>query len=176
MAGPTAAILVPERLTDDVLDDIRAELDRVAERREGNNFWIELRPFIVSFGEEYEGELAELANDGLPSVLGWTPADTFFFAAMRNDSVDHALLGQLCVRFARKLGGVIDFGGKVWPEPSLDGTAHVEAVRVERPSGLDGVLFAASYFSESGRYGTCHYGDSTLLEAWLKQPNFRMVK
>jgi hypothetical protein len=114
MAGPTAAILVPERLADDVLDDIRAELDLVAERREGNDFWIELRPFIVSFGEEYEGELAELADHGLSSVLGWTPIDILAFAAGCNDSVDHALLGQLCVRFSRKLGRVIDFGGEVF--------------------------------------------------------------
>lgn len=176
MAGPTASLLLPALSSEERRTRIRREVERNANLLDGDDFWVEGRPFILSFGEEYEGELNDIIEAGLPSVLGWRPQDLLRLAAMCNDPVDHRILAQLLLRLAQILGGVIDFGGSVLPEPSLDGPTPSLPARVEAPAGLAGVVFATSYAIEAGRYGTCQYGDPAFLEAWLQHSTFRMVK
>lgn len=42
-----------------------ADLAQLATRVEADDLWIDDRPFLIHFGEEYEGELDELADTGL---------------------------------------------------------------------------------------------------------------
>lgn len=176
MAGPGASILLPDSLSEVRATEVRAEILRTAEKVEGNDFWIDGRPFIVWFGEEYPGELDELCEVGLPDVLGWKPNATLGFAAMCNGQEDHRILAELCVLFGRKLDGIIDLGGRIAVGPSFDGLSATQPVRIETPDNLQGVLFATSYLTAMGVYATCHFADTTLMESWLKDSRFRMVK
>lgn len=167
MAGPTANVLSP-----DPLDSTRiAQIHEVL-----NGLGIDERPFLVSFGEEYEGELQELADSGLPEVLRWTPRDCVGLAAMCNDTVDHELLCRLCIAVARKIGGVVDLGGTIpsWPDPPLEDPRT--AMKLVNPNELRGALFVASYPVGEGEYCSSHYADASLLESWLKSADFRMIK
>lgn len=176
MAGPTAGILLQEPLTETKVAHIRDAIDRLTERWEGNNFWIDGRPFIICFGEEYEGELQEVVSQGLPEVLGWTPGDSITIAAMCNQRIDHELLGRLCHQLARSLVGVVDFGGTIAAGPTVARERRTQPMKVERPGEHAGVLFATSYLGVDGQWHANHYGDAEFLEAWLKSPDFRMVK
>lgn len=121
MAGPAASVLLPAALDSEGERRVRTEIERVAERLEGNDFWVDGRPFFLSFGEDYDGEFDDLGEECLADVLGWRPHGAVGFAAMCNSDIDHRLLAQLCIRFAQLLGGVIDFGGELPVGPTLSG-------------------------------------------------------
>ena len=176
MAGPCASLLLPHPLSDAQIADIRDAIDRLADPVEGDDFWIEKRPFFISWGADCTGALDEIRDSGLPSLLGWSPRAAILFGAMCNGDIDHRILALLCYRFGCMLDGIVDFGGTLVPFLELDETAASEPVRMERPLEVAGVLFARSYQYGDGQYATCHYGDMPFLEAWLKHPDFRMVK
>jgi len=177
MAGPGASVILREQL-----DSLRAEqvlevLDHLGARRTGTDFTIDERPFIVWFGEEYEGELRDRKEGGLSELLGWRPVDSVGFAANCNGELDHRLLAEICVGVAERLGGIIDFGGTIGLGPVFPKEAPHPSMKIVNPGGVSGLLYATSYEIEPGRrYGTCHYGDVTLLRSYLGLPSFRMVK
>lgn len=147
----------------------------MSERSEGDDFWVEERPFLVDFGQKSTSELDELTQ-ALGNVLGWTPRSSIMLAAMCNDRRDHQLLAQLCLRLASMFDGVVDFGGELLSEPILNRSAPTTAVRVVAPSGLNGRLFAISYMTANGEYATSHLGDAPFLASWINDPRFQMVK
>jgi len=175
MAGPFASVLLPAPLT--AADQLRIvdDIAGLAGRVEAHDFWLEDRPFIVTFDEGRE-ELEESCLDGLPSVLGWKPRGALSFGAMCNRDRDHELLADLCIHFAERLGGLIDFGGQLPLGPDLGGPFPAMPVRVDNPGGLPGVLYATSYQTCQGHYATCHYGDVAFLRAFRHLSGFRMVK
>jgi Family of unknown function (DUF6368) len=178
MAGSVASVLIPERAGLDeaqVRAWLNAYLDSRKARRAGNDFWLDERPFIVAITSR-ESEAAQEADAELAPELGWSPWLEIELAAMCNDPLDQRLLGEVCLYVARALDGIIDFGGAILPEPDLSGPTALPAVSVPLFFDGRGTLYAASYKIDEGRYGTCHYGDAALLQAWLKQPKFRMVK
>ncbi len=121
-----------------------------------------IRATIAEAATEVEGNEFRIA--GRPFIVWF------------GDDIDHKILGQLCLRFARMFDTVVDFGGKVLPEPSLDGPTLVPPVRVEGPGALGGVLYATCCVAHNGRCYTAQYGDARFMEAWLHHPRFRMVK
>jgi Family of unknown function (DUF6368) len=178
MAGPVASVLILERTNvaeREVWDLVYAHLEGLGARREGHNFWLNDRPFILKIAAR-EGDAARQADAELLPELGHTPWLGVELSAMCNSAEDHQLLGELCLAFARQFDGIVDFGGTILPEPSLDGEAALPAVSVPLFFDGRGTLYAASYKIDEGRYGTCHYGDAALMQAWLRQPQFRMVK
>ena len=69
MAGPTASILLRTSITRDDESRIHADLARLATHIEANDFWLDDQPFLVAFGEDYPGELDDIADQGLPAIL-----------------------------------------------------------------------------------------------------------
>jgi hypothetical protein len=75
------------------------------------------------------------------------------------------------------MGRIIDFGGTIGLGPVFPKEAPHLPIKVVNPSGVPGVLYATSYEIAPGRrYGTCHYGDVTLLRSYRGLPSFQMVK
>jgi hypothetical protein len=160
LAGPAAGILLAQLMTDEQRPAVRDTLSDLSDHVQGNDLRVRGRPFIVIFGPEYEGELDDYVADGLADIIGWTPKDTLGFAAMCNRQVDHRVLGELCLRFAQLLDGLVDFDGEL-PASATHGPA---------------TLFAVPYEAENGRRCRYHVGNAEFLEWWLKQPDFRMIK
>ncbi len=176
MAGPSAAVLFRASKVDE-----RAYLQRAKEAcgevtGTDEDFALDARPFVATIGPEYEEQLSEVAESGLAELLGWLPQRVVTLGAMCNAAEDHRSLARLCLALCEQTGGIVAFGGRLPFGPDLSGATPATAVRVENPIGLDGVLFASSYETVSGTYGTAHYGDAKLLRAWLDHPSFRMIK
>lgn len=177
MAGPAASILLRSPITSADQSRILATLTQLATHIDGNDFWLgNEHPFFVDFDEEYPGELEDLDDTGLPTLLGWRPRGILSFAAMCNGDRDHELLAALCIRFAEQLDGLIDFGGQLRIGPDLSGAFPAPPCRIDGPEGLPGVLYAAAYQTARGPFATSHYADAAFLRAFVHHPRFRMVK
>jgi len=159
MAGPTASILVQRQVSEEQAALMRNKIAEMSNHIEGDDFWIEERPFLLIMGPEYEDELAEYSEDGFEELLGWLPTDIVSIAAMCNDQIDHVLLGKLCLRLGKVLEGIIDFGGQL----PTDGHKHQG-------------LYAMPYTAAAGHECVSHVGTLKFLEWWIAQPNFGMVK
>jgi hypothetical protein len=167
MAGPVASVLLRLTLTQERMVGLRRGIAQSADTMNGHDFWVNRRPFILSMGPEYPEEISEISDAGLSLVLGWRPEDLVRFAAMCNGDEDHRLLAALCIQLAEQEEGIIDFGGYLPVGPNLDDATPENAVRVENPAGLRGVLLATSL---------SHYGDVSFTRSWLQHPRFHMVK
>lgn len=157
MAGPTASVILNESLSAANLQAVWEKVCLRATIVEGSHFWVDGRPFSLSFGEEYSGGFEEL---GYESVIGWSPRDSINITAMCNQQIDHYELAQLAMSLARLHGGLIDFGGDL----------GVLATSVL------GRLWAVPYTGSLGRKCIFHIGDVQFIESWLASPHFRMVK
>ena len=133
MAGPTASILLPTAPSAERATVLSSTLASIADKIDGNDVWIDSRAFIVTAGPLAPNTFEAVDEGGLVAVLGWTPPYEIMAIAMASAPLDHRLLGELCLRLARALGGVIDFGGSVLPEPCLNGTARRATSEGARP-------------------------------------------
>ncbi len=79
---------------------------------------------------------------------------------MCNQQKDHHLLAEICLRFAKKFDGFIDF----------DGELQINSTKIF------GKLFSVQYVAASGKECMYHVGNVEFLEWWIKQPEFRMIK
>lgn len=148
MAGPCSEIYLPSRISPSDESRIRALIDSVAGKVEGDDFWIAGRPFLFDFDEPDE-EVRQLVLDG------WRPQGVVSFCAMCNDQCDHVLLAMLCHRTAELLGGLIVLGdiSALTRDPSVltfDG---------RRPTEELGYVVHPRF-----------------LAYWLSHPDFRLVK
>ncbi len=160
MAGPVASIILSTHITEEQRLFIRKEIIDISSHIEGDDFWVQERPFIVIIGPEYEEEIDDYIDNGLHSLIGWTPKDIVGFAAMCNQHIDHHLLAEICLRFARKLDGLIDFDGEL----QINST------------NTPGELLSVQYVAASGKECIYHVGNVEFLDWWIKQPEFRMIK
>lgn len=102
-----------------------------------------------------------LDDDDIGSVeaaVGFVPAESVHAFAYVNDPIDHRILGEIALFFAREFAGLIDFGGTLRCPPAPRGT-------------LIGIPYKTSTLAE-----VFHVGDATFLEWWLRHPDFHMVK
>lgn len=133
----------------------------MADRVEGNDFWIKRKPYLVGFAPDSQDELYEIYREELADYetiearLGWRVAESLSFCAMCNDDDDHANLAMLCLHFAKLFDGMIAFGG------SLDHYTRDRALL-----GLPGVFLCEGQ----------HVFGPAVLEAWTRHADFRMVK
>jgi Family of unknown function (DUF6368) len=188
MAGPVATVLIPPH------ENIRGRVDvvlrEVADIIEGDDIWIDKRPFIASLRSRNsakrppEGknsakgppEGTQEVDAELAPLLGWAPAMGLSLSAMCNDDVDHRLLAGLCVRFAELFGGIVELHGTLFSAPSLDGERSRDAVAIPHFFHGVGTLFLTNHKIDDGHYGTSQHADAALLRAWLRAAAFRMVK
>lgn len=113
------------------------------------------RPFGFNIGD---ARFAEEEFAAVARIIGYTPARAVHVYAFINADVDHKILGELAVFFARQVRGLIDFGG------------HLGDVGVPR-----GTLLQVPYMAGSIP-AALHVSDVTFLEWWLTQRRFHMIK
>ncbi len=169
MAGPTGSILLPRQVVDTevwAISEAPAQIvpqsPLVADTQHVADFSIDEQPFAVYHGWREGLKPEEFQRDDLTQWLGWTPADIIDVIAFCSGDVNHRLLAQLCVYYARQLGGVVDLGGcpfSYFTAPALAGRC------IQLP-----------YEAASGETCFSTYCDAEYLESWLKEPGFRMVK
>jgi len=173
MAGPTASVLFPSKVSDTHRAALRTRLGCGAPGGTYDEFQLEGRPFIVNLGLRSARELTEI---DLSQLLGWTPEDKVGFAAMCNGAEDHRLLARLSLDLAEEAGGIVDFSGALSIGPHIEGASPSAPMRISKPEGLDGVLFVTSYKTVWGSFAAAHFGDVAFVRAWLADPRFHMVK
>ncbi len=86
---------------------------------------------------------------------------------------DHRLLARLSLNLAEEAGGIVAFGGALSIGPQIEGASPAAPMRISKPGGLDGVLFATSYKTVRGSFMTAHFGDVAFVRAWLADPSSR---
>lgn len=157
MAGPVAHVLLPVPITAEVEAIIRHDLVQLSDQIEGDDFWVQRRPFLLGH------DPSDVATETLATCTGWAVQGVISLDAMCNEDLDHRLLGEMCLLFARKFGGWIDFCGELCP--------WITDLR-----SLPGGICRHSYVSISERECIAHLCDAEFLEAWLRRPDFHMIK
>lgn len=199
MSGPTASVLFRERLTPLDHMALRGCIDAVSDhdlskppapdafwaadtRLIGGSYSGDGRPFAIQTGLQSDQDLD--CSRHVHSVFGFVPNDELLVIAFCNGNDDHRVLGELCVRFAERFEGVVDFGGALWP--SVPASAGIDSLRAdwrevepyfqEMVTGMPGRVSGLQYETQSGRQWVVHFADAVFARAWLNHPRFRMVK
>ncbi len=194
MAGPTANVLLSTATNVDTARDILLErYNTVADTEpiesSGNcelifDGWIHERPFSISLGEDFEGELDEdYSNSDFLEKTGWKPVERIGIVAMCNDKEDHLLLAQIASDLIDGLGGgFCDMDGI--PSFYIQGPKKEVGELTTLAAELDGEWFILTSHSspEDGEsFGKNETWqsicvDAAFLRSWMKHENFRMVK
>ncbi|MEV0181507.1 DUF6368 family protein [Streptomyces sp. NPDC050625] len=128
------------------------------------DFWVE-DPSALGPGADAEGTGAFfLADDEhIPaadedcSAFPSPPVQGLVLAAGSSGPANHRMLGHLALALARRLDALIDFDGM------LDAPV------------LPGLLVQVAYGADGGGRGVRQVGDAAFLDAWLRQPGFRLI-
>jgi hypothetical protein len=199
MAGPVATVLIPEPLSDHDRVALRRMIDAVSEHDLDKPpaleaFWAcdtrliaggysgEGRPFAIETGLQPEWEPGQLA--AVSGAFGFTPRDELVVIAFCNGREDHRILGELCVWLAERFGGVICFGGALWPDVPPEARIDIldadwrqlEPCFRRMVTGLSGKVVGLRYEPQPDREWIVHVGDAGFLRAWLEHPRYCMVK
>ncbi len=68
MAGPVVSLILSKSITEEQKLFIRNEIKDISDNIEGDDFWVQERPFIVIIGPEYEEEIDEYIDNGLNNL------------------------------------------------------------------------------------------------------------
>ncbi|MDT6985137.1 DUF6368 family protein [Streptomyces lusitanus] len=192
MAGPVVGLwLCEERAFEDVLAEVVPWVERFCE------------PVESGGGGDLDFWVRDGSAVGLP---GWDPADGSVFFLTEDDEVPaadedysafprppvrglvlgagcsgpahHRMLGHLALALAERLNALIDFDGVLgYPAPrdDVDDGAALERARALVAS-LPGEVAEVGYDTAGGGRWFRHVGDVEFLRAWLRHPEFRLVK
>ena len=199
MAGPVASVLLREKLTEPDRVAIRGIIDNISDHDTDkppvpDAFWVcdtisiggtyssEGRPFAVFTGLQPDWEPEQLPQ--VAGTFGFTPVDEILIVAFCNSDEDHRILGELSVRLLGRFGGLVSFGGALWPpippEAGIDilyaDWRQVEPHFRRMVEALPGKVVGLKYEPQPGREWVVHVADVAFLRAWLGHPRFRMVK
>ena len=169
MAGPTACVLFPETLPNQIswrelMQDIAdswpdSSLFHIGNSTKfGGAYSGELRPFV---GDVYEYQPSEYCIspaeiDATRVVLGVDISHCVELGAMCKSQCDHQLLCEIAAHLARTYNGFVDFNGVI-TDTDRDDLYNIKWLE-------DG----HEYASQIGAPAACDW--------WLQQTNFRMVK
>lgn len=173
MAGPTSSVLLRTNPDRSIISLIYKIIDDFATERTDTDFYInstltssakeDLRPFgleLNSITNEYcnysESELKSIEEE-----FKFTPKYDVGLFAMCNDRADHKILGQLTLKIAEAVDGIIEFGGRLDPEKIKD---------------VNGKICEIDYETANGRIAQHHVGDIEFMRNWLLDKNFYMIK
>ena len=200
--GPAARILFSTTVTTSWQAILEETLDCLGSRREANAIQVMTtrligglyegpgRPFLIGVGnEEPWSEMGALAEAGetrtfYEQVFGVYPDSTISLSAMSNQPEDHRILGEIALAVAQRLGGLIDLGGLIvprhvflstpdfWNAPWSTVQSSVRAFTESMP----GTAVALTYRPSSEREWASHTIDVAFLQAWLRHPEFHMIK
>jgi hypothetical protein len=113
------------------------------------------RPFGFTVGD---AGLDEEERNAIRQGFGFSPVSALHVFACVNSAVDHLILGELGVFFAKRYGGIVDFGGNLG-----DVGAHAGKL-IEIP------------YEANGSVATFHVADAGFLEEWLTNAAFHLIK
>jgi hypothetical protein len=152
--GPVASVISrfsnDSKLRQMTLDVIHSRANEVLEL----DFWIVKRPFSVSF----QPDIQELDNYRiLEPRLGWRPESIIYLIAGCNQFEDHRILGELSLAIAHTVQGVVGFSGSMH-DYTKDSTILLAADLFVCPDDGESIL------------------GPSVLAAWLRHTDFRMVK
>jgi Family of unknown function (DUF6368) len=173
MAGPTSSVLL--RITPDssTIALVYKVIDDLATKRTDDDFHInstlassdkeELRPFGVELNsitsDYYNYSESELKL--IEEKFKFYPKYDIGLYAMCNDIADHKILGQLTLKIAEAVDGIIEFGGRL----NENKIKHVK-----------GKICGIDYETASGRIAQHHVSDIEFMRNWLVDKNFYMIK
>lgn len=199
--GPTARILLREKLSASQFDDLKKTLHLISNEVVKSefgiwDFWCDNTQPIGGFyfginrmfgvnlqTSEMEDNEAEI----IAAAFGFKPQQILQWDAMCNDHEDHAILGTLVAHFAELYGGVIDFNGALlpnlpkemykgrwlWQEANWSDVAeYFNAMANE----MTEKVVSIEYETIGGRTWAHHVADAQWMRAWLNHPNFHMIK
>ncbi|MFD4689016.1 DUF6368 family protein [Streptomyces sp. NPDC058463] len=129
--------------------------------------------FFLSEDEEMPAEDEDYSAFARPPVQG------LVVGAGCSGSVNHILLGHLALAFARRLDALVDFDGLLSSHPAAGGDAGDEVLLARArvlASVLPGRLAEVSYDTGGGGRWLRHVGDVEFLQAWLRHPDFHLIK
>ena len=193
MSGPAVGLwLFEPRRFADILADVVPWLEAFCHPVEANargdvDFWVRdgsalgLRAFDpAGVGVFFLSEDEEMpAEDEDYSAFARPPVQGLVVGAGCSGSVNHILLGHLALAFARRLDALVDFDGLLSSHPAAGGDAGDEALLARArvlASVLPGRLAEVSYDTGGGGRWLRHVGDVEFLQAWLRHPDFHLIK
>ncbi|WP_150234514.1 DUF6368 family protein [Streptomyces filamentosus] len=192
MSGPAVGLLLFERRAfEDILADVVPWLEsfcRPVEAKAGGtlDFWVEdgsvvgfpvpdptgVGVFFLTEDQETPGE------DEDYSALSRPPVQGLVLGAGCSGPANHRLLGHLALALARRLEALVDFDGVLGSSASCGDTD--EGASPDRARALVAVLpgrvVEVPYETGDGGRGVRHVGDAEFLAAWLRHPDFHLVK
>lgn len=196
MGGPTSAVLLPAELNQSQTEQLEQWLHSVGhEVRAGQfggwdfsigdatasgDFSGSDRPFAIClFKPELEPHEAAVVK----SHFGFLPRQALQIDAFCNGKEDHKLLGWLTLHLAERYNGIVDFLGALLPPLPLrsgaeswenwsDFAAAFDVWAEEMP----GKIVSVEYETGNGRQWASHKADVHFFRAWLKHPQFGMIK
>jgi hypothetical protein len=204
MGGPSASILLRERLSAGQLDHIEAAIRAVSSQvKPGDGYdydfyACDLRPLGGSYvgdgcprglhlydSNEPGSMISQLDPDTpdlLAAEIGFVTQQEVSLWSFCNRPEDHAVLGQLTLYVAELTGGLVDFSGAVLPRLPEEVSAtswkwsHVEPYFDAMARDMPGRIVSIPYETGGDSTWAFHVADAAFLRAWLAHPNFHMIK
>jgi hypothetical protein len=202
VAGPDASVILPGRLTEQQNDELHEWLRSLGKAYHGNDGWLlivrnykmldlddvgkpscafrlNVEPELsMEFfkGTVYEGDEAlsrsiDWQQQQLHDLLDFFPEQRITVNAGCQQPMDHRILAQLVIRLAEQYGGVVDLNGWLTPDWKLSAD-EVRAYLLKLP----GRVMEVHGTTGAGKPTIWHLVDPVFLRAWLKEPNFHMIK
>ncbi|HRG07477.1 MAG TPA: DUF6368 family protein [Cyclobacteriaceae bacterium] len=173
MAGPTSSVLLRIAPDSSTIALVYKVIDDLATKRTNNDFYI--NSTLASFGKDglrpFGVELNSITNDYynyseselklIEDKFKFYPKYDIGLYAMCNDIVDHKILGQLTLKIAEAVDGIIEFGGR------LDG---------KKIKNVNGKICEIDYETAIGRIAQHHVSDIEFMRNWLLDKSFYMIK
>ena len=188
--GPTVGVILPKRLSASQERWSVSTIGLDSEVR--GSFFVQGREFFYNPAPDSAAWLEEYEAEGVPELIGWTPAWFISFAALTNEKSSHRVIGQLALEHAQEFGGIIDFDGDLAP-PIVGETERLfEEWFEDREPGrswdawkpafdlmvqdLPGTVYSVPEPADDGARWVYHLADAEFMEAWLSHPHYHLVK
>ncbi len=193
MSGPAVGLWLFEPCVfEDVLAGVVPWLETFCEPLESKagrdlDFWVRdgsalgLQAFDHSnVGVFFLAEDEELpADDEDYSAFSRPPVQGLVLGAGCSGPANHLLLGHLSLALAERLDALVDFDGLLTTHPAPgEGTGNEAILASARAltASLPGKADEVSYDTWGGGRWFRHVGDVEFLAAWLRHPDFHLIK
>jgi hypothetical protein len=116
--------------------------------------------------------------------VGFHPAQYIWMNAGSRDSINHAILGHMALTLARRYDGWVFLNGPILPPQLFVGLEDfynpppgtLEKIHAHVIGMLPGRVAENYYMTASGHEWVSHVLDVEAFEAWLRHPEFHLIK
>jgi hypothetical protein len=147
-------------------------------------------PFGFSLEPIDDEHLIAAGIETFEGAFGFRPVRYVGFCAYCNGRVDHRVLGEIVAKVAEMFDGVVDFGGTLWPLVPVEygrpfskarerarWSVDFEPLFQDMIRGMPGRIVGIAKVRCDGKEDDpSHYADPKFLRAWLRHPQFYMIK